>query len=203
MTVQILNNFISQEQMSKVNALMMPIVKETPRANVFSALGWQSATEAAKIGFEEKPPMDTKDADLTNTLRECLSEMRKFYGVYDLVLVNAFYTVMKAGSSVELHCDNCHLDGSPLDPSVEIEPNEWSAVLYLNTKGESFEGGEIYFPKEDFTYSPVAGDFLHFKTDVDHPHQVLEVTSGERACLVIFTGRMEVIEKVEADFSSR
>jgi hypothetical protein len=129
--------------------------------------------------------------------------MRKFYGVEDLVLVNAFYTVMKEGSSVEMHCDNCTLDGQPLDPAVEIEPNEWSAILYLNTCGEDFTGGEIYFPREELTYSPVAGDFLHFKTDVAHPHQVLQVTSGSRACLVIFTGRKEIIEKVEADFSSR
>jgi hypothetical protein len=202
-TVQILNNFIAQEQMDKINTLMTPIVRETPRPNVFSALGWQSASAASRVGFEDRPPMDTKDSDITTTLRECLSEMRKFYGVEDLVLVNALYTVMKAGSSVEMHCDNCQLDGSPLDPSVEVEPNEWSAILYLNTNGVDFEGGEIYFPKQELTYSPVAGDFIHFKTDVDHPHQVLEVTSGDRACLVVFTGRKEVIEKVEADFSSR
>lgn len=203
MTIQILNNFIEQDQIDKINALMSPHVRETPRNNVFSALGWQSAAEAAKVGFESKTPMDTQGGDLTTTLQNCLEEMRKFYGVDDLVLVNAFYTVMRDGSAVELHCDNCNLDGSPLDPSVEIEPNEWSAILYLNSCGKEFEGGEIYFPKQELTYSPVAGDFIHFKTDVDHPHEVLEVKSGDRACLVIFTGRKEVIEKVDADFSSR
>jgi hypothetical protein len=203
MTIQILSNFIDPLAIARINKVMAPCVKETPREHILSALGWSQASEALKIGFGSSSPIDTEKLDLTATFKKCLSEMRDFYKIDDLVLVNAFYVIMNPGARMGLHCDNCNLDGSPLAEDLEIEPNEWSAILYLNNYAEDFLGGEIGFPKQNLVYKPIAGDFLHFKTDVEHPHEVLEVESGSRACLVIFTGREEVARKVDADFSSR
>ncbi len=203
MSVIVKNDFISAEDISGLTNTLYPQIKETPRPGVFSTLGWQNALMASKVGFEMNSQVDNNDGLVTKTLKSILVEMGNHFEVEDLVLVNAFYTVMKPGSQVGLHCDNCNLDGSPLDPDVEIEPNEWSAVLYLNNAESDFTGGHLVFPKHDLDYSPKAGDLVYFKTDVDHAHEVTEVTGGERVCLVIFTGRRSIVEQVSADFSNR
>lgn len=50
-----------------------------------------------------------------------------------------------------------------------------SCVFYWN---DEFEGGEIHFEEDDFTYKPEAGDFVVFNSDIRH--EVLEIKSGVR-----------------------
>ena len=52
-----------------------------------------------------------------------------------------------------------------------------SAVVYYN---DDFEGGEIHFPNQNFTYSPKAGDLIVFLPTEEYAHEVLPVTKGVR-----------------------
>jgi predicted 2-oxoglutarate/Fe(II)-dependent dioxygenase YbiX len=100
---------------------------------------------------------------------------------------------MNEGAFNPLHSDTTNLDGTPLQPDGTPEELEWSGLLYLNNNGEDFEGGTIYFPKQDVEILPKAGDLVLFPGDVHHVHEVPEVTKGKRKNLVFFYGREGVV----------
>ena len=189
MSVHIINNFISAEVASTVVGILHPRIMPTPREHVSSSLGWPSPAAASKVGKTEDCYIDDSHKTVTAVFVEALSEVEKSFGE-DICLVNAFYNVMVEGAEHSLHCDNVNLDGSPLEEGVD-EPNKWSAVLYLNDCEVDYSGGEIRFPNQEITIKPETGTFVYFKTDVEHPHEVLKVLSGERKCLVFFFGQTD------------
>jgi hypothetical protein len=203
MAVQIVKNFIDNESCKRIIDLLDKRATPSPREGLMSALGWNSPSIAATMTFEEKIRPDTEQEDVNSAYSLSLSEMAAYFRVEDLCLVNGFYQSMSEGAIHELHCDSCKIDGSPLDPDIKEEPNEWSAVLYLNTHGEDFTGGAVEFPKEDFEYLPEAGTLIYFPATVDYPHGVKQVTSGNRKCLVIFAGRRSKVLSQTDSFSSR
>lgn len=203
MTVTIKKSFISRQSCADINTLLRTQVTPTPRPGSSVALGWESFKEASTVGFETNSWLDSESLVVTTTLKNVILEMRDYFKVDDLVLVNAMYTLMEPDGYLELHCDACNVDGSPLDPSVEVEPNEWSAVLYLNDWNIDYTGGEVVFPNQELVFTPDAGDLIYFEADVDHPHGVNKVIDGERLCIVIFTGRLSNVDKVTQNFSDR
>jgi predicted 2-oxoglutarate/Fe(II)-dependent dioxygenase YbiX len=58
-----------------------------------------------------------------------------------------------------------------------------SSTIYL---GQSFEGGEIYFPNIDFTYEPVQGSVIIFPSSEEYEHEVTPVVNGDRIMASIF-----------------
>lgn len=203
MAVQIVKEFIDAESCQRIIDLLDGHARPTPREGVSSALGWNTPANAALATFEQKITPDTELEDVNSAYSMALSEMGSYFLIDDLCLVNGFYQCMVEGSVHNLHCDSCEIDGSPLDPEVKDEPNEWSGVLYLNTSGTDFTGGDVEFPNENFKYSPEAGTLIYFPADVDHPHRVTEITSGNRKCLVIFAGRRSKVLNSNEQFSSR
>jgi hypothetical protein len=187
-SVYTINNFISRDVASTVVDILHPRIVATPREHVSSSLGWPSPAAAAKVGTTEDCYIDDSKKTVTGVFIDILKKVGETFDE-DVCLVNAFYNVMHEGAEHSLHCDNVNLDGSPLEEGVE-EPNKWSGVLYLNDYGIDYSGGEINFPNQELTIKPETGTFVYFKTDVDHPHEVLKVLSGERKCLVVFFGEL-------------
>jgi hypothetical protein len=185
MTVQVVKNLVDRDLATSISTLLDPQVRQTPREHLKSALGWETPAKASKVGLGGEIPSD-RDGQLDLVFTRALSEIEKFFGV-SVALVNAFYHSMEPGAEHGLHCDNCNLDGSPLEEGVE-EPNKWSSILYLNDSGSDYTGGEVCFPKQGVTISPETGDYVFFRTDVDHPHEVLKILSGTRKCIVFFFG---------------
>lgn len=207
MTVQILNDFITKERAEAIVSLLDPVVADTPRDGIKAALGFGNPKMAADVALKTPANIDTEDSDVTDSIKAVLEETKSFYEVEndEVCLVNAFYYNMEEGSMQQVHCDTCEIDGSPLEDSKgpEFEPNKWSAILYLNNHGEDYEGGEIWFPKESLIHEPKLGDLVHFKADVDHPHGVKQVISGNRKCIVFFMGYYSEAIEDEATFSDR
>lgn len=187
MSVQIIKSLISPSDTSSIITLLDPLVLPTPRDGVSATLGWPTPADASEVGITKNVQIDTNDGVVTRAFKLARETMESHFGS-EMSLVNGFYHVMQSGSRHELHCDTCNLDGSPLDDSGEEEPNKWSAVLYLNDSNVNYTGGDIKFPKQGLSYSPQSGDFVFFPADVDHPHQVEEITSGSRKCIVFFFG---------------
>lgn len=202
MSVYVISDFISKEECSQINELLESRSTPTPRYNQLSTLGWPSPLEASKVGHSANVSPDTENLLITTTIKKVLDLIGKTYEVEDISLVNAFYQVILEGGKHQLHCDSCEVDGSPFDPNIE-EVNDWSGVLYLNSADEDFTGGEISFPKQDILQKPVAGTLVYFKSDVEHPHEVLEVLSGKRKCLAIFTGNLSKIVRSDVPFYGR
>ncbi|KAK3287139.1 hypothetical protein CYMTET_5338 [Cymbomonas tetramitiformis] len=62
------------------------------------------------------------------------------------------------------------------------------AVLYLNSKGHSFQGGDFAFNDldEDQLVEPVQGRCVLFPSGAYHLHQAREVESGSRFVLAMW-----------------
>lgn len=100
-------------------------------------------------------------------------------------LKSMFYSKMIAGGKNTLHMDNWYENFNN-----ELRPRPYnmydrSGILYLT---DNYEGGEIYFPKQDFKIKPKAGTFIFFEGNIEVPHEVLEVTSGVRCNIISFYG---------------
>lgn len=82
----------------------------------------------------------------------------------------AFGSHWTAGTKGDLHID-------AQDPEPFIE---WSTIIYLNDPSE-YEGGEIYFPNQGFTYKPKKFSAVFFPSaGTEYIHGVKEIKSGHR-----------------------
>jgi hypothetical protein len=103
--------------------------------------------------------------------------------IYDEGLVSV--VEMKTGDSMPVHLDH----GPAQKQSVGLKTGaghpsrDLSSVLYYNN---DYEGGEIYFPKQDLLIKPEPGMFICFPAKNEFPHEVKEIRSGYRWCSTNF-----------------
>lgn len=77
---------------------------------------------------------------------------------------------------------NAHVD------KANVASYDYGALLYLNTQGEHYEGGDFAFidAHEDCLVRPRAGRFLVFTAGPENLHQVRRVTEGTRFVLAMW-----------------
>lgn len=191
----VLENFISAEIAEKLAVFLLNIEKQSPRSNHRGSLGFDSSLQASKLSLDNPViPITKNGADdlmsltVTEAILNSKSAIEQHYGL-DLDLVQAAHTTIYAGPGIEMHSDSTQLDGSPLNEDGTHVEMEYSAILYLNSCGVDYEGGEIYFPKQNMTYSPARGSLIHFKGDSDRIHMVKDVLSGKRIAIIMFFSR--------------
>lgn len=80
-----------------------------------------------------------------------------------------------------------HIDAQDPEPFIE-----WSTIIYLSDPAD-YEGGEIYFPNQDFSYKPRQYSAVFFPSaGSEHIHGITTVTSGHRyTCLYMHTSLPE------------
>ena len=88
--------------------------------------------------------------------------------------VNPIYVFKAFGSHwIQGTKGDLHLDAQ--DPESWIE---WSTIIYLN---DEFEGGDIYFPNQDFVYKPKKYSAVFFPSaGSEYIHGITTVTAGNR-----------------------
>ena len=94
---------------------------------------------------------------------------------------NTELTRWETGRSMGVHSDNSWPDGSQTDHPTSFRT--WSAIYYIN---DLYEGGEIYFPRLDWSWKPEANTVLIFPSDNRFLHGVTEVTKGERYTIAMW-----------------
>lgn len=94
---------------------------------------------------------------------------KELYGFVNPIYVfKAFGSQWNPGTKGGLHID-------AQDPEPFIE---WSTVIYLN---DEFTGGDIYFPNQDYVYTPKKYSAVFFPSSgSEHIHGITTVTSGKR-----------------------
>jgi predicted 2-oxoglutarate/Fe(II)-dependent dioxygenase YbiX len=191
----IVQNFIPIEDTKKLVDFFLKIEKPSPRENYKGSLGYPNSLLASQISMDNPViPLteDLKSNDCILKITDAIIRTREtlsgFYGL-DLDLVQAAQATMYPGKGNELHSDSTTLDGEPLRDDGISEEMEYSAILYLNTCGVDFTGGEICFPKQDLIYKPEAGSLIHFIGNSDYIHEVTDVLSGKRVAIVMFFGK--------------
>jgi len=116
---------------------------------------------------------------------------------------SAHFKVHPSGSELNPHTDILHLEYPETDPdnnnpfykinnekifvpnNFEIQskifPNMWSGhlacLIYLN---DDYDGGEIYFPRQEISIKPKAGTLITFPGSLHYIHGVNKIISGTR-----------------------
>jgi hypothetical protein len=199
MSVQILDNFISAEEAKTIIDTLSPYLVASERFGMAESR-FPDSMEALRRVYDGKSIFTNKDLVpggllYTETVNRVAKKINDFYGV-DVVPINPqLAEISKGGKNDGLHCDSVQLDGSPWDDgNTMLDDLEFSALVYLNTSGEDYEGGKIYFPNQELEIAPKTGQMIFFRGDIDHPHGVSEVTSGKRYALVLFYGRADRVK---------
>jgi hypothetical protein len=196
---RIISNFLTEDECKILTDFLDQHIGPTPREGIESALGFRSSTMASVAGISAPVFEDFRRADapeqidlLTRVFVDVKHKFEEVFGT-DAVLTQGLYQVMSIGGLNDLHSDTTNLDGSPLQTDGTPEEMEWSGLLYLNTCGDEYTGGELVFPNQEIELAAKAGDLVVFPGDFDHVHSVNVVTDGRRKNLVFFYGRPENI----------
>lgn len=191
----IIDSFVSAEDAKNLVDFLLKIEKPSPRENYSGSLGYPNSLLASQISMDNPvipltgdPKSDSCILKITDAIIRTKQALEVFYGL-ELDLVQASHATMYPGEGNELHSDSTNLDGTPLRDDGVSEEMEYSAILYLNTHGVDFVGGEICFPKQNLVYEPRAGSLIHFIGNADYIHEVTDVLSGKRVAIVMFFGR--------------
>jgi|694.fasta_scaffold36939_3 predicted 2-oxoglutarate/Fe(II)-dependent dioxygenase YbiX len=104
------------------------------------------------------------------------------------------------GDLLERHSDSA---ASPRDGSIDVSQFlgsgiaapppviMYSSVVYLN---DDYEGGELWFPKQDYKTKPAPGTLILFPATIMYPHEVAEITSGNKYTYSLFLSDATIIE---------
>lgn len=188
MAVKIIEAYATPEECLEYSEFLDAHSYENDRGHMFNALGYESSLAASRVNGEtgviegNQDPMNKKLGQLFENIKLTAQEVLG----QELDLCQANYQLLLTGAFNGLHADAMKLDGSPIHDDGTFDELEWSGLLYLNTYGEDFTGGTLYFPEFDLTYYPQVGDLVLFKGDVEHRHEVSKVLSGKRKNILFF-----------------
>ena len=61
---------------------------------------------------------------------------------------------------------------------------DFSFMTFVGCLSENFDGGVLFFPRQNVNYKLKIGDIIVFPGGITHPHYVTKVTEGQRNVLV-------------------
>jgi hypothetical protein len=188
MAVKIINGYISEEKAAEFYSYLDGYSLVSRNPNILNALGYPTSAIASQTN-EETGVLHGVDHPTNKELGKLFVDIRQtaenFFGT-EIDLCQANYQVLLPGAENPIHADAMHLDGSPIQADGPEEEIKWSGLLYLNTHGIDFLGGNLSFPGFNIEYCPVAGDLVLFQGDVEHRHAVSKILSGHRKNIVFF-----------------
>lgn len=188
MSVLIVKNYISKADADRYSAFFDSHSRTTQRPEIINALGYSDSLEASTVDKTTGVILGNNEEinfELGDLFTRVKKRAEKFFHA-ELDLCQSNYQLMLPGGSNPMHADSVNLDGTPIQPDGTPEEIEWSGLLYLNTYGEEFTGGEITFPEFELTIKPKVGDLVLFRGDLPHRHGVSVIEAGERRNIVFF-----------------
>lgn len=104
------------------------------------------------------------------------------------------------GDSLVLHIDAPTEFEQFVGKSEEYPPSPilYSSIIYLNN---NYQGGDIYFTRHNMPISPPAGSLLLFPSNSMYPHEVREITFGNRYTFTLFLSNPNIINMFSRLFS--
>jgi hypothetical protein len=203
--IEILENFLSEDSCNFIINSFNDSFSETENLGIYGgpSHGIESAWQiGSNKKFSEYPENINKNISidlLTSSIISIKQILSKKYNV-EIDLRTIFYSKMTSGSEIKEHYDNYEPDGSfylpyGTDPfaanELGLEP-DYSAILYLNN---NYMGGEIEFPLQKLKLKPNPGTLIFFRGDMNFPHLVNKVESGERINLIMFLWKSDYRKK--------
>lgn len=123
---------------------------------------------------------------VAETRQRILREVRAFFRVPPLVIDLTLLSEMREGDSHILHADNCRRNQSGGWEANHTPWREYAALLYLNTNGRDYDGGELSFPASGELIAPRAGTLVAFSCGREREHEVVPIRRGSRHSMSIW-----------------
>lgn len=178
-----ITNYIGKDHAANISNNIQPMLQAGPDPTIYGALGFATQAEA-RLMSSDRPVLAKRGDIITDTLSDQITKIgldvkALLSAVYnkELYLIQLTYNQMRTGAFNNVHVD---------DATGMYNHLEYAALLYTNTQGKHYTGGEIYFPQQDLSFSPEAGTLIFFKGDEDKPHGVKPVLSGYRENIIMF-----------------
>ena len=178
-----IDNFISKDSCDFLIKYLNLELEKSPRFNIYGSLGSNYPKYLEMVGNYKKDSYYNLAIDLFNSIVLSLNSPVSFMFKEEHILKQTYYSVMKSNSKNEIHLDNYYYDENGKLKAKDGYSQDKSAMLYLN---DDYEGGELYFPNQDFFIKPKVGTVIFFEGDSNKPHGVKEVVSGERCNVITF-----------------
>jgi hypothetical protein len=159
--IHIIDNFISPEDAETLIREQTRPSEQNPYPEYFAKRFGGTSFPYNKTVVDLQVKYGRMSNDIHKELNGFLNPIYVFKG---------FGSHWQAGDSGGLHLD-------AQDPEPWIE---WSTIIYLSNEND-YEGGSIYFPNQDFIYSPKQYSAVFFPSaGSENVHGITEVTSGHR-----------------------
>jgi hypothetical protein len=164
--IKIINKFISEDDCKKFINFTKNIdgsVAPTQFDDKMNPISWNTSFKIKNINEFDKYKIIVK------------SIVEKEYEIK--IKNKSFGSIVRwdVGSKMAMHSDDIYTlrnDGTGI-----TEKHHMSGLIYLN---DSYDGGEIYFSKQNLLIKPKTGDLLIFPGNINYPHEVKVITSGSR-----------------------
>ena len=178
-----IDNFISKSSCDFLIKHLNVDLDESPRHHIYGSLGSEYPKYLEIIGNYKEDSSYNNALDLFNSIILSFNSFISFMFKEEHILKQTYYSVMKDGSENTIHIDNYYYDENGDLKIKDGYSKDKSAMLYLS---DNYEGGELYFPNQNFSIKPQAGTVIFFEGDGSKPHGVKEVISGERCNIITF-----------------
>jgi predicted 2-oxoglutarate/Fe(II)-dependent dioxygenase YbiX len=118
--------------------------------------------------------------------RAAVEHVRIFFDLAVCYPESTLLTEMRKGDRHVLHADaERELPDGGWGPNHTFWRTH-TALLYLNTSGDAFEGGILRLPALEMEVVPAAGLLVGITCGQDHRHEVTEVTRGNRLSIAVW-----------------
>jgi hypothetical protein len=187
--IYIIENYISKDTCDFLVSSLKNDLIQSPRELYFTSQINLGVLEAYQVRPSNpvKPYTDDKNKNISIDIVTLLCQMmsKTISDLYkeEYILKTICYQMMLEGARNTMHADNLYYNKNGEVIERETEKKDRSGLLYLD---ENYEGGSLYFPKQNFTLSPKAGMFVFFEGNDDVVHEVLPITKGTRTNIVSF-----------------
>lgn len=113
---------------------------------------------------------------------------------------NGLLNKWSVGDSLVKHIDAPTDFEQFLGKNIKDPPSAilYSSIVYLN---DDYKGGDIHFTGHNITISPSAGSLLLFPATTMYPHEVKEITLGNRYTFTLFLSNPDIMNMFRRLFS--
>jgi len=161
--IKIINNFITEDDCDYIVGILNGL-------DVFNLLESRGPSKVRIMRFKNKDLNEIVEEYAIKTKKE----IENFFKIQNSIVSDYGAFISKQGYSMDAHIDTINDYGL-------FDYLKYSSVLYLN---EEFDGGDIYFPNVNFSYSPKKGDLIIFPAnDLEYMHGVSKINTGSRHTL--------------------
>jgi hypothetical protein len=149
------------------------------------------------LGHNDRINLDKKNEDILNEFNQFWMKeiepkiMDEYFSTYDIENGIGYNvseeTIQSLREWIKTRWRDLYLLLYNTNTNTNAEKNvhwDFSFMTFVGCLSENFEGGVLFFPRQNVNYKLKMGDIITFPGGITHPHYVTKVTKGQRNVIV-------------------